>query len=152
MNPLDSLLGNLGGGLGGALGGALGGSPGASAAPAGSPLLQLALSLLAGDGKGGGLDSLIGAFQRNGLGDVVQSWIGTGENLPISAEQLQQALGGDRLQDLARGAGLSGADASSGLAELLPQLIDRLTPQGQVPTGGTGDLGSLIEALAGRRG
>ena len=82
----------------------------------------------------------------------MQSWIGTGANLPLDPGRLRDAVGGDTLDGLARQAGLSPDEAGSGLAELLPQLIDRLTPQGQLPSGGLGDIGSIIGALAGRRG
>jgi uncharacterized protein YidB (DUF937 family) len=86
------------------------------------------------------------------MGEQVQSWVGTGSNLPLAPEQLQQALGGDVLDGLARQAGVSPAEAGSGLAELLPQLIDRLTPDGQLPQGGgLGDIGSILGALSGRR-
>ena len=110
------------------------------------------MSMLAGGGQGGGagLGSLIEAFQRNGLGEQVQSWIGTGQNLPISAEQLQQALGGDQLGNIAQQLGMSQGDASSGLASLLPQLIDTLTPQGAVPKDGV-DLGAIMKMLGGNR-
>jgi uncharacterized protein YidB (DUF937 family) len=83
---------------------------------------------------------------------VVQSWIGTGQNLPISPEQLQQVLGGDTVAGLARQLGLSPQDASQGLAGLLPQLVDQLTPQGQLPQNGLGDIASIMEKLGGRRG
>lgn len=141
MSLMNSVLGALGGALGG------------QQAQGANPLLQVAMSLLAGSqgqGSGAGLGGLIDAFQRNGLGEQVQSWIGTGQNLPISAEQLQQALGGDRLGGIAQQLGMSQGDASSGLASLLPQLIDQLTPQGSVPQGGV-DLGAIMKMLGGNR-
>lgn len=179
MSLMDSLLGALGGAAGGAgaqqpamnpllqvalqllAGGGGGGSAGGlgSLGSLGSlgGLGGLAASLGGGSGAGpqglGGLGDLLAAFERNGMGEQVQSWIGTGSNLPLAPEQLQQALGGDVLDGLARQAGVSPAEAGSGLAELLPQLIDRLTPEGQLPqAGGLGDLGSILEALTGRRG
>jgi uncharacterized protein YidB (DUF937 family) len=144
MSLMNSVLGALGGALGGQQ------SQGAN------PLLQVAMSMLAGGGQGqgqgagAGLGGLIEAFQRNGMGEQVQSWIGTGQNMPISGEQLQQALGGDQLGNIAQQLGMSQGDASSGLASLLPQLIDQLTPQGNVPQGGL-DLGSLMKMLGGNR-
>ena len=84
----------------------------------------------------GGLSGLVDQFKNKGLGDVVSSWIGTGENQPVSGEQVERALGNDRIQEIARSAGISGADASGGLAALLPQIIDKLTPDGTVPEGG----------------
>lgn len=100
-------------------------------------------------GNIGGLNGLIEAFQQNGLGDIIQSWIGTGENLPINADQLQNILGGDTLQNLATQLGLNPADAGGQLADLLPNLIDQLTPNGQLPDGNglDGLLGGLKNLL-----
>ena len=160
VNPLLQialqLLAGGGGGGGGASAGGLG-SLGSLAGLGG--LGGLAASLGGGGGAGGagpqglgGLGDLLAAFERNGMGEQVQSWVGTGSNLPLAPEQLQQALGGDVLDGLARQAGVSPAEAGSGLAELLPQLIDRLTPDGQLPQGGgLGDIGSVLGALSGRR-
>lgn len=93
----------------------------------------------------GGLDGLAERFGQAGLGGAVDSWIGTGANQPISPEDLRRALGSDALSELARRAGLGGAGASSGggpdltalLAQILPVLIDRLTPQGRAPQSGS---------------
>jgi uncharacterized protein YidB (DUF937 family) len=142
MSLMDNLLG------------ALGGATGGSAAQQGNPMMQLAMSLLAGGGQqgggAGGLMDLVSAFQKNGMGDAVQSWIGTGPNQPVSGDQIQQALGGDTLGKLAQQFGLSPADASSGLASMLPQLVDSLTPNGQMPSGGL-DMASIMSALSGRK-
>ena len=81
----------------------------------------------------GGLAGLIQAFQKNGVGEIVNSWVGTGSNLPISPAQVQQGLGGDLLKQLAAQAGLSSEAASGQLANLLPGLIDKLTPDGKLP-------------------
>lgn len=95
-------------------------------------LVQAALGMLSQAQNGGGLQGLIGAFQNAGLGEVIASWVGTGQNLPISAEQIQLALGGGHLNQLAEASGLSHSDAAGGLAAILPGLIDQLTPNGQV--------------------
>jgi uncharacterized protein YidB (DUF937 family) len=95
-------------------------------------LVQAALGMLSQTQNGGGLQSLIAAFQNAGLGEVIASWVGTGQNLPISAEQIQQALGGGHLNQLAEASGLSHSDTAGGLAAILPGLIDQLTPNGQV--------------------
>jgi uncharacterized protein YidB (DUF937 family) len=84
----------------------------------------------------GGLSGLAEAFQQKGLGDIVSSWIGTGRNLPVSADQIQEVLGGDQIQSLAQKMGISAEDAGPKLAELLPGIVDKLTPDGQVPQGG----------------
>jgi uncharacterized protein YidB (DUF937 family) len=83
----------------------------------------------------GGLQGLIQTFTNKGLGDAVSSWIGTGENQPVSGEQIAGALGNDKIQEIAQKLGISGTEASSGLAALLPQIIDKLTPDGKVPEG-----------------
>lgn len=81
----------------------------------------------------GGLAGLISAFERNGLGGVAASWVGTGANQAVSAEQLQSVLGNDQLASIAAAFGLSPQDASSHLASALPQVVDKLTPNGAVP-------------------
>ncbi len=129
MGLLDSVLGALGGS-------ATGGSN--------PDLLHAALGMLSNDAPGGGLPALIQKFEQGGLAEVISSWVGTGSNLPISAEQLQAVLGSDTVSALASKLGLSGADVSQQLAQILPKVVDQLTPQGQVPDGGVGDLGSLI--------
>ena len=97
------------------------------------PLIQAVVGLLAQNSHVGGLGGLIQAFQKNGLGDIVNSWVGTGKNLPISPEQIHQGLGGDLLKQLASQAGLSTEAAGGQLANLLPGLIDKLTPGGKIP-------------------
>ncbi len=84
----------------------------------------------------GGLSGLIGAFQQGGLGEVVQSWISTGQNQPIAPDQLESVLGSNVVSEIAGKLGIDPQQASGQLAELLPQVIDKLTPDGQVPEGG----------------
>ena len=105
----------------------LGGSGGAQ-----NPLVDIALSLLTNP-QTGGLGGLVETFKNKGLGDVMSSWIGTGQNLPISADQIQQVLGSDLIRQFAKKLGGSNEDVSGGLANLLPNLIDKLTPNGQLP-------------------
>ena len=83
--------------------------------------------------NGGGLGGLIQAFQKNGLGDIVNSWVSTGKNLPLSPDQFKQGLSSDVLNQLAAQAGLSPDAAGGQLAALLPGLIDKLTPGGKMP-------------------
>lgn len=91
---------------------------------------------LGGAGGLGGLGGLLQRFQGAGLGDAVASWIGAGHNLPVSADQIKAALGGGPLATLAQYAGLSEDDAAAHLSGLLPQMVDKLTPNGQVPAEG----------------
>ena len=93
----------------------------------------------------GGLEALIDNLHQKGLGDVVSSWVGTGQNLPVSADQLTRALGSSQVQAMAQKLGFSPQEMSSHLAELLPQVVDRLTPGGSVPSGG--GLASVLSGL-----
>ncbi|MBK6335891.1 MAG: DUF937 domain-containing protein [Betaproteobacteria bacterium] len=133
MGLLDGLLGNV-------LGGMMGGGGGAQ--PQQSPLLQLALQMLQ---QNGGIEGILGKFQQAGYAEQAQSWVSTGENQPISADALQQVLGQGQLGQLAQQLGIGQGEAAGGLASVLPQLIDQMTPQGQVPQG-SGDL--VAQALA----
>lgn len=83
----------------------------------------------------GGVEGLVKTFTDKGLGGVVSSWVSTGKNLPISADQIQQVLGSVQLRGLADKTGISTDDISKRLAEYLPQVVDKLTPDGSVPTG-----------------
>lgn len=85
--------------------------------------------------QSGGLSGLVQSFRDGGLGDVVNSWISTGKNLPISADQIQNVLGGDQIKNLASKLGISTDQVSGQLAGLLPQVIDKLTPDGALPQG-----------------
>jgi uncharacterized protein YidB (DUF937 family) len=81
----------------------------------------------------GGLSGLAQIFKDKGLGDAISSWISTGKNLPISADQIKHALGADRIQQISTNAGVSQEEVSKGLAGLLPEIVDKLTPDGKVP-------------------
>jgi uncharacterized protein YidB (DUF937 family) len=89
------------------------------------------------------------ALESRKAGRHRDSWVSTGKNLPISADQIQQALGSGQLGAIAEKLGMSQGDASAKLAELLPDVVDKLTPNGQIPdAGGLGDLlGSLTKRL-----
>lgn len=95
-----------------------------------SALLSGVMGLING---AGGLPGLLQKFQDSGLGDQVASWIGHGENQTVSGDQIKDALGSDALGDIARQAGIAPEHVSTGLAQLLPQIIDKLTPNGHVP-------------------
>jgi uncharacterized protein YidB (DUF937 family) len=118
---------------------------GANEAHAG--LVTAAMEALGGS-SGSGLGGLVEAFQAKGLGDVVASWIGTGQNLPVTAEQIQSVLGSGIVQQLAARVGLPPEAASALLAQILPQAVDRLTPEGTVPAGGLlGQVSGLVRGL-----
>lgn len=114
MGLLDNLLGTvLGGGTQGQ-----------------NPLAMAALQLIQ---QQGGLPGIISKFQNGGLGAQASSWVGTGANMPVTGSQLQEILGTGSIGQIAQQLGLSHGDASAGLAQLLPQMIDHLTPNGQIP-------------------
>jgi uncharacterized protein YidB (DUF937 family) len=100
-----------------------------------NPLLDAALSLITNP-KTGGLQGLVENFKGKGLEDLISSWVGTGQNKPISGDQLSKALGDDRMKKIAEAAGISHGEASGGLAKLLPEIIDKLTPNGKLPESG----------------
>jgi uncharacterized protein YidB (DUF937 family) len=133
MGLLDGLLGNL-------MGGAANGE-------GNNALVQLAMQMLANKGGGahvGGLNGIVEAFQRGGLGHLADSWVGTGANLPVSGEQLSQILGSDKIGQIASQLGWSSGDTAGGLAKVLPELINHVTPNGQLPGGHN----TLEDALA----
>ena len=131
--------------LGQAAGGMLGGQGGNNL------LLQAIAGLLGKGGSIGGLAGLVQAFQKNGLGEIVNSWVSTGRNLPVTPNQVEQGLGSDLLSQLANKAGLSSSATSSQLAGLLPDLVDKLTPNGKVEAGGLDQLMKLIQGQIGAR-
>ncbi|ATQ40918.1 YidB family protein [Caulobacter mirabilis] len=100
-------------------------------------------------GESGGLGGLIGKAQELGMGDVVQSWIGKGDNLPISPEQIQAVLGSGVVGQFAEKLGIDPATAATQLSAILPQVIDQLTPDGQAPAAGAGGLGGALGNLVG---
>jgi uncharacterized protein YidB (DUF937 family) len=101
-----------------------------------SMLLNTVMGMLTNQTGGqSGLAGLVEQFASKGLGDIVNSWVGTGANKPITSQQIQQGLGADQINQLAQKAGVSPDVVSSHLAELLPKVVDKLTPTGQVPQG-----------------
>ncbi len=124
MGLLDDLAGN-----------ALSGMMGSSS----NPLVHSVFSMI--QSQPGGLAGLVQNFEQKGMGSVVSSWVGTGQNLPISADQISHVLGSDAVKNLAAKAGISPEQASGQLASILPGLIDKLTPNGH-----TGDAGGLLSA------
>jgi uncharacterized protein YidB (DUF937 family) len=100
-----------------------------------NPLVQIAMKMLTEQGAGGqsGLSDIVSKFQRGGLGHLADSWVGTGENLPVSAEQISQVLGSGKLEELAKQFGFSTNDMAGGLSEVLPDLINQATPEGKLP-------------------
>jgi uncharacterized protein YidB (DUF937 family) len=154
MGLLDSILSGVAnnalgrsGGMGGLLGGAMGGRSNALMA-----LVPVVLTMLmnrrggAGLGRSamsaglgalggiGGLGALLNRFHQNGYGPQAQSWVGTGANEPLPPEAVSQVFNQNELSEIASQAGVSQDEARTGLSALLPQIIDHLTPHGQLPS------------------
>lgn len=112
--------------IAGALGGQMGDGSGQN------QMMQLVLQLL--QNHPGGLQGLIEQFTRAGLGQQAASWVSTDQNLPISAEDLMKVFGrgGGQLQDMLSKLGMQQSEAMGGLAQMLPDVVDRLTPNGSV--------------------
>ena len=156
MGLLDSVLGAVinnasqgvhGAGAQGAAGGGLGALLGMAAQN--PQLVQAVMSLLSNDGPVGGLPGLVARFQQAGLGDVMASWLGNGANHAISGEQLSQVLGSGPLSQIASQLGVGPGAAAGQLAQVLPGLIDQLSPRGEAPQGGFGTSNDLFGMLGG---
>jgi uncharacterized protein YidB (DUF937 family) len=139
MGLLDSILG------------AASGESGASGQA--NPLIGIVGGLLA---QSGGLQGLANKFGQSGQGNVFQSWVGMGENQPVSNDQIQNALGSEQVKALAAKMGIDPAQASSFLADYLPKIVDKLTPAGKIDPGADHQQGlaallpSLLQSLAGQ--
>jgi uncharacterized protein YidB (DUF937 family) len=126
MGLLDDALGAVGG---------TGGGSGNKVVGAVSGLLE----------RAGGLEGVMSKLESSGLGDKVQSWIGTGANKEISRGEVRQALGDEEVKTVARDAGVSEDEAADGLAGMLPEIVDRTSPGGKLPD--VGQLGSAVGGL-----
>jgi uncharacterized protein YidB (DUF937 family) len=113
----------------------------------------------------GGLNGLVQQFQEHGAGGVIQSWIGGGENQPVSPDTVQNVVGSDALNELASKVGVSPEQASTLLTQVLPLVVNHATPNGETPASGhidvasvlgsiaqSGGIGSLVEGLLGNKG
>ena len=146
MGLLDSVIGALGQSQGGA-------SSGGQADLISAVVGMLAQGSGSSGGQGGGalgglggLAGLVARMQQSGLGDVAKSWISTGQNQPISPDQLGGVLGSDTVAGMAGQLGLNSSDLLGQLSQMLPQVVDKLTPQGQIPQG---DIGGMLGGLLG---
>jgi len=131
MVGLAALLGARA--VGSGLGGLLGGTETPTQTP---PIPSPTPTAAPGQPQGGllgGLSSLLQSFQQNGHGDVINSWIGPGQNRPIAPDQLHQALGPEAVNNLSRLTGLPQDQLLSELSRVLPGVVDKLTPQGRMP-------------------
>ena len=135
-SPMGGMLGQIlanSGGAGGPLAGVLGGLLGGQQAQSQGGLAGGIAGALAGMG---GIGGLLQQFQNAGLGNIAQSWVGTGPNQPVSPDQLQQVLGHSTVNDMAQQAGMDPHDLLSQLSHVLPHAVDRMTPNGVAPPPG----------------
>ena len=128
QNPLESILGGLAG----------------SQISGGNPLLQIALALLQ---QNGGLEGVLGKFRESGMAAQADSWVSTGPNKGISPNELQEALGSSTIGQVASQLGVSQEQAGSSLSQLLPELINHLTPQGEVTSESNDAIAEGLDAL-----
>ncbi len=124
------------------VGGMLGGQSGGNQ----SALISAALEFI--NNQPGGLNGLIEKFRQGGAGDIIGSWIGTGENQPISPDTLQNVLGPDTITSLANKVGVDPSIASTLLAQVLPHVVNHATPDGEVPADGQVDHSNVLGALS----
>jgi len=105
-------------------------------------MAQVAMDML---NQHGGLGGVLDKFKEGGLAEQAASWVGKGENLPISADQIASVLGNGQLAELAAKFGIDANTLSAQIAEHLPGIVDKLTPDGEVPA----DSGNLLKTVLG---
>jgi uncharacterized protein YidB (DUF937 family) len=139
---LKAGAGMLGGGANQGLGGGM---------PAGMD--QILGQVLSGGGGAGGLGGLVSKFEQAGMGDIIKGWISTGPNPAISGDQLSKVLGNEQVAAIAKQLGIDPSQAMGQLSAVLPGLVDKLTPNGNVPQGLDiqGQLGGLLGGLFGKK-
>ena len=158
MSQLDDLLGGLlggqsggGGGLEDILGQLTGGQGGegqpSGARTGGAGMLAMLVPLVAGLLKSGGLNKILSGLQQQGLGSQAQSWVGTGQNEAVSGADLERAIGQDEIAAIARQLGISESQAADAVAEVLPRVVDQVSPQGELPA--ENELDDLFARIAG---
>jgi len=138
---LGDLLNQMGGG--GAPSGSAGAGSGMSGALLGG-LVMIALQMLQ---RNGGLGGVVGRMKEQGYGREADSWVGTGENVPISADVLSQILGRDVIDQSARAMGISPDEAAGGLAQVFPEIVNEITPNGRVDPGSDDIVAKAMEIL-----
>jgi uncharacterized protein YidB (DUF937 family) len=145
MAGLDDILGGLMGGQGGSgglddlLGGLTGGKGG------GGSGLSALVPVLAGVLASGGLSKIMGGLKANGLTSEAESWVGTGANKPVSGRQMEQAVGQEQMKEIAKQLGVSEEQAADAVAKALPEVVDKVSPDGKLPA--DQDLDSAFDKL-----
>lgn len=150
MAGLDDILGGLMGGKGGSGGlddvlGGLTGGRGGNGGGGGSAMGAL-LPVLAGLLASGGLSKIMGGLKANGLSAQADSWVGTGANQPVSGRDVEQAVGQEQIQQVAKQLGVSESQAAEAVAKALPEVVDKVSPEGKLPP--EQDLDAAFDKLA----
>jgi uncharacterized protein YidB (DUF937 family) len=137
MGLFDSVVGSVLNNMGG------------NAQAGGGDIMQMVMGLMQ---QNGGLAGLVEMFNNSGLSQQAASWVGTGDNLPVSADQISKVLGSGPLAELAGKFGIDPQQASGMLAQYLPEIVNQLTPQGRLPDNAAGGdaLSQGLNALTGK--
>jgi uncharacterized protein YidB (DUF937 family) len=151
MGLLDGIVGNVMGSILGGnrednpLGRILAGMHGGNSSPQGLSLIQIVLSLLQ---QNGGLNGVLDKFRQGGMAQQADSWVSSGQNMGISPEQLQQVFGSSTIGTIAAQLGLSNEQAGSAMSQVLPEVVNQLTPQGEVPENDDQIISQGLDALS----
>ncbi len=140
---LDDLLNSLGGGRSGGGGRGQQGAGGMGGAAIGG-LVMMALAMLQ---RNGGIEGVLGKLRDAGHGAEADSWVSTGQNMPIDPSSLSEIFGRDQIDQMASQTGLSPDQAAGGLASLFPEIVNQMTPQGRVETGSDDVVAQALEML-----
>ena len=150
MSGLDDILGGLMGGKGGGSGGGLddmlGGVMGGGGSGGGRSTMGALLPVLGGLLASGGLQKIMGGLKANGLSSQAESWVGTGPNQAVDGSQMQKAVGKEQIQAVAKELGISESQAADVVAKALPEVVDKVSPEGKLPP--EQDLDAAFDKLA----
>lgn len=124
----------------------LGGLTGARSGGGGGSGLSSLLPVVAGVLASGGLSRILGGLKANGLAEQADSWVGTGANKAVSGSEVEQAVGKEQIQDIARQLGVSESEAADAVAKVLPEVVDKVSPEGKLPP--EPDLDAAFDKLA----
>jgi len=124
----------------------LGGLAGARSGGGGGSGLSTLLPVVAGVLASGGLSKILGGLKSNGLAEQADSWVGTGANKAVSGSEVEQAVGKEQIQDIARQLGVSEPEAADAVAKVLPEVVDKVSPEGKLPP--EPDLDAAFDKLA----
>ena len=136
MSSLDDLLKGTqggGGGLGGLLGGILGGGGGSAGGLGGNPMLRMLLPVVASMLANGGLNRVLAGLREKGKAPEADSWVSRGDNKPVAGQDIRDAVGDDEITSIADKLGVSKDEAADAVAAVLPDVVDQVTPSGELP-------------------